>query len=37
MQQCGMEFDGRAHSALADAKGALAVLRFMAGEETGAI
>lgn len=32
VQQCGLEFDGKAHSALADAKAALAVLRFMAGE-----
>ena len=32
IQQCGLEFDGKAHSALADARAALAVLRFMAGE-----
>ena len=32
VQQCGLEFDGKAHSALADAKAALAILRFMAGE-----
>ena len=32
IQQCGLEFDGKAHSALADAKATLAVLRFLAGE-----
>lgn len=37
MRQCCPVFDGRAHSALADAEGALAVLRFMAVAETGAV
>ena len=37
MRQCRLEFDGRAHSALADAKGALAVLQFMAVAETRAV